>query len=533
MFQRGYAKEFSFEPLTKVYFGGKDGQGMHGNSMSLVVVLSAIALVILLLALINYNNLSVAQAGFRAKEAAVKKLLGTDNGALFRQFILESETLCFISFILAFGGSLLFEPVFNHLLNTQVSVMAHLNAGTIGVVILAVALLGLVAGLAPAFLITRFNPVDVVKGAFRKKTKGVYSKALICFQYTVAITLIVCTIVIWKQTDFMRNYNLGFNKENIISMGNQVSAEQKMALRSEFDKIPGVVGVSFVCGSPVDGGNNMSFSYKDKALSFQEFRVDSAFFGLMGIEVMKNNVADSKNGIWLNEAAVKALELPDQPLECNPYGGSSIPVYGVVKNFHFRDLTKEVGPAWLRPLGDGDGAWSILVKINATNPGKTFREVKAAYQEFIGGMPVDAQFIDQSIHQWYESNERTARLIGYFSALAIILSMMGILAMATYFIQQRIKEIGIRRVNGATIEEVLRMLVSSFMKWIVLAFVIACPIAWYAMTSWLNGFAYRTDLSWWVFGLAGAFAGCIALLVVGWESVKASTTNPVKSLKIE
>ena len=274
-------------------------------------------------------------------------------------------------------------------------------------------------------------------------------------------------------------------------MENQVSGAQKMALRSEFEKIPGVVGVSFVCGSPVDGGNNNSFSYKDKALSFQEFKVDTAFFSLLGIEVMKNDVAISKNGLWLNEAAVKALELPDRPVECNPYGGEAIPVFGVVKNFHFRDLTREVGPAWIKPLNDEEWPWSILVKINTTNPGKVFRQVQATYKEFIGGVPVEAMFMDQEISQWYESSERTARLIGYFSALAIVLSMMGILAMATYFIQQRVKEIGIRRVNGATVAEVLRMLVASFMKWIALAFVLACPIAWYAMSNWLDGFAYR------------------------------------------
>ena len=515
MFKRGYVKEFSFEPLTEIYFGGKDGQGIHGNSRTLVVVLSAIAFVILVLALINYNNLSIAQAGFRAKEAAVKKLLGTDSASLFRQFIWESEALCFISFILALGFSFLFQPIFNQLLSTHVSVATHLNIGTIGIAVLALALLGLVAGLAPAFLITRFNPIDVVKGAFRKKTKGVYSKALICFQYTVAIALVVCTAVIWRQTDFMRNYNLGFDKENIIWMENQVSGAQKMALRSEFEKIPGVVGVSFVCGSPVDGGNNNSFSYKDKALSFQEFKVDTAFFSLLGIEVMKNDVAISKNGLWLNEAAVKALELPDRPVECNPYGGEAIPVFGVVKNFHFRDLTREVGPAWIKPLNDEEWPWSILVKINTTNPGKVFRQVQATYKEFIGGVPVEAMFMDQEISQWYESSERTARLIGYFSALAIVLSMMGILAMATYFIQQRVKEIGIRRVNGATVAEVLRMLVASFMKWIALAFVLACPMAWYAMSNWLDGFAYRTDLNWWIFGMAGCFALCLVL----WQIV--------------
>lgn len=534
LYQRGYVKEFNFEPLTECYFGGKDEVGTHGNSQMLVTLLAAIALVILLLALINYNNLSVAQAGFRAKEASVKKLLGTDNRQLFRQFIGESMILCFISFGLAIVFSFLFQPMFNQLLNTHVVIGEHCNGMMILWAVLAVAVLGAIAGLAPAFLITRFNPVDVLKGAFRKKSKGVYSKALISFQYTIAIALIVCTIVIWKQTDFLRHYQLGFDRENVICIGNSgVSGAQKAALRSEFEKIPEVAGVSFVCGSPVDGGNNNSFTYRDRPLSFQVFKVDTAFFRLMGIEVKRNHVAMSPQGIWLNETGVKALELDSMPTECSFDGESSTPIFGVVKDFHFRDLTQEVGSAYFKPLQEGEWPWSILVKINSSDIGRTYKQVTDVYSQFTNGALVEAQFMDQTINQWYESSERTGRLIGYFSMLAIVLSMMGILAMAAYFIQQRVKEIGIRRVNGATVAEVLRMLVNSFMKWILLAFVLACPLAWYAMTQWLSGFAYRIDLSWWVFGVAGVCAAVIALLIVGWQSVKAAMVNPVHSLKNE
>lgn len=332
----------------------------------------------------------------------------------------------------------------------------------------------------------------------------------------------------------MRHYQLGFDQENVICIENSgVSGEQMEALRSEFEKIPEVVGVSFVCGTPVDGGNNNSFTYKDRSLSFQDFRVDTAFFRLMGIEVKRNNVAMSAQGRWLNEAGVKALELDSMPTECNFDGQGSIPILGVVKDFHFRDLTQEVGPAYFRPLGEKEWPWSILVKVSAVDIGRAYKQVTNTYKEFTNGALTEAKFMDQTINQWYEGSERTGRLIGYFSGLAIVLSMMGILAMAAYFIQQRVKEIGIRRVNGATVAEVLRMLVNSFMKWIVLAFVLACPVAWYAMTNWLSGFAYRIDLSWWIFGLAGMFAALIALLIVGWQSVKAAMVNPVHSLKNE
>lgn len=532
MYQRGYSKEFRFEPLTECYFGGVNGQGVHGNSKTLVVVLSAIAVVILILALINYNNLSVAQAGFRAKEAAVKKLLGTFNGNLFRQFIGESVFLCLFSFLLAFAFSLSLEPVFNQLLDTHINLLEHVTVGVVLFTLVAVGGLGVVAGLAPAFIITRFNPVDVVKGAFRKKTKGVYSKALICFQYTVAIALIISTLVILKQTDYMRHYDLGFEKENIVWLDNAISGSQKEALRSEFMKLPEVDGVSFVCGTPMDGGNNLSFDYQGKSVSFQVFVVDTAFFRMLNLKVKSTGAAFGQRGIWLNREAVRVLELGDSPVEFKP-DTLATPILGVTEDFHFRELTEKVGPAMLRPMQENQGPWSILVKIKGNDPVTTFAEVKKVYSRFIEGVPFESGFMNQRIDEWYERDARTAKLIGYFSILAIVLSVMGILAMATYFIQQRIKEIGIRRVNGATVTEVLRMLVTGFMKWIVLAFVLACPLAWYAMDSWLSGFAYRIGLSWWFFGLAGCFAAFVALLIVGWQSIKAAMTNPVNSLKTE
>ena len=206
---------------------------------------------------------------------------------------------------------------------------------------------------------------------------------------------------------------------------------------------------------------------------------------------------------------------------------------GVVPDFHFRDLTYKVGPALFLPLQEKEWPWCVLVKVDSPHLSEIFKQVIGTYGRFVEGNPFEAEFMDQTINQWYESNERTGRLIGYFSVLAIILSVMGILAMATYFIQQRVKEIGIRRVNGATVSEILRMLVESFMKWILLAFVLACPLAWYVVSHWLDGFAYRIDLNWWIFGIAGGFSAFIALIIVGWQSIKAARVNPVRSLKNE
>lgn len=535
MYKDNYRKQLILEPLKEVYWSDKWSFGTHHNSRTFVTVMIAIVAVILILALINYNNLSVARAGFRAKESAIKKLLGSHNSALFRQYITESVTLCYAAFALACLLSVSAVPWFNSLLEAHIVLQEEITLPNVLLALAGVGLIGLIAGLAPAWIIIRFNPVEVVKGAFRKKTKGVYSKMLISFQYFVAIALIICTLVIWKQTSFMRHYDLGFDKENVVYLDNKIANTQRDALESELKGIPGVQLVSFVQGTPIDGGNNQTmtdYAHTGKQISFQQFVVDSNFFKMMGIEVRASDAAYDPKGVWLSESAVKAIEAEGIPREF-AYYEEKRPVLGVVKDFHIRSLATKISPLIIMPLQPEDGCWSILVKIGSEDPAATFDQIKKTYSRFIDGAPFDSGFMDRTIDAWYEDSARTARLIGYFSVLAIVLCMMGILAMATYFTQQRVKEIGIRRVNGATIREVLQMLMGSFMKWIVLAFVAACPVAWYIMNRWLQDFPYRTEIAWWLFAGAGLTAFPVAALMVGWQSVRTATANPVEALKSE
>ncbi|EHP46714.1 ABC transporter permease [Odoribacter laneus] len=535
MYGDNYRKQLFLEPLKEVYWSSKATYGIQRNSRMFVSMMMAIVGVILILALINYNNLSVARVGFRAKESAIKKLLGSNNRALFRQFVTESVSLCYVAFILACIWVVSVTPWFNNLLKTHIELSQHITFTTVLFTLLGVGIIGVIAGIIPAFIISNFNPVAVVKGAFRKKTKGVYSKVLISFQYCVAITLIICTLVIWKQTDFMRNYKVGYNKENIIWLDNKISIGQKEALQSEFEQIPGVQFVSFVRGTPIDGGNNQTmtdYAGTGKQISFQRFEVDSNFFNMLDLQVISSGAAYDKDGVWLNETAVKAIEAQGMPQEFMYYD-QKCPVLGIVKDFHIDDLTNEIEPLIIAPIQPDQGFWTILVKISSENPAGTFENIKKTYSHFIDQKPFDSGFMDQTLNEWYESEAHTARLVGYFSLLAIVLCMMGILAMATYFIQQRIKEIGVRRVNGATINEILYMLVGSFMKWILLAFVLACPLSCYIMNRWLQDFAYRTNLGLWLFLGAGCMAFFIAALIVGWQSVKAASENPVKALQNE
>lgn len=532
LFRDKYATDFGFEPLTSAYWSKNTGQGgVHTNSWNFIVILIAIVIVILILAFINYTNLSVARAGFRAKEAAIKKLVGISNGALFRQFIRESVLLCVLSFLLAIVFSFFAVPLFNQILGAEIDLKGLFSGINAVVIVAGVILLGMISGFVPAFMIMRFNPMEVVKGSFRKKARGVYGKILICFQYAVTITLIICTLVIFRQTKYLQNYDLGFDRENVIRLQNRVGGSQKESLRSEFMKLPEVTMVSFVAGDPTDGGNNSSFIYNGKTVSFQIFMVDTFFFKMMDIHITPTDAAKSGRGIYLNRTAVKELELGDLPVEFT-YLDRKLPVLGITDDFHFRELTQKVGPAMIIPFQE-EWPWSILVKINSQNPGETFNRIKAVYSQFINGVPFESGFMDTTINQWYEQQERTARLIAWFAAVSVVLALMGILAMASYYIQQRVKEIGVRRVNGASIPEVLKMLISNFMVWVLVAFIIACPVAWYAMNNWLQNFPYRIGINPLIFIAVGLLVALGALLMVGWQSFKAATENPVHSLKSE
>ena len=546
-------KKVVVEPLEQIYFSPYGGGNRKYNSKGLVGVLIAVGSVILMLAIINYINLSIAQGGMRAKEMSVKKLLGSSRKMLFMQYITESVIMCLLAFVIACGLSILAEPLFNQLMNTHIEVMPLFFSWMFLAVLAVIVFIGVISGLVPAWIVTRFNAIEVMKGAFRKKTKGVYSKVLISFQYVVAIALTICTIVLVKQTHFMEYYDMGFKQENIARFSYVLDAAKKETLRNEVLKLAGVRDVAFVQGDPLDGGNNYSFDYEGRHLSFQTFNVDTSFFRMLGLQVTPTGISNvegreymrwtMRNGqtervvlreqsVWLNKEALRQLGLEGLPVEFK-VGNHTTSVRGIVNDFHIRDLSQKLEPVMIAPLQGPETPWTMLVQLQGDHQFATFDEIKKVYNQLSEGTPFEATFMDDAIRQWYSRTKRVSGMIGYLCGLDVLLSAIGILAMATYFIQQRIKEIGIRRVNGATIGEVLEMLMNSFIKWIVIAFVIACPIGYYAMNRWMMSFAYRTTIDRWVFDLAGILALCIAGIMICWQSWKAANTNPVEVLKSE
>jgi len=532
LFTQGFSKSVWFEPISEVYFSKEEGPAIKQNNRSTVYIFGAITLLILIIAIINYINLTVAQVGFRSKETAIKKLMGSSKQSILWQNIFESVFLCSVAALIGLGLAFIAEPFFNAQMDCNLNLKNQFNAPLIGSMLVMVAFTGLVSGIVPAIVSNQFNPVEVVKGALGRKTKTSYSKILISFQYGVAITLMITTWMIAKQSDFLQNYDLGFEQENLYWMDNTIDANQKGAFRDVLKSIPGVAEVSYSRGTPIDGGNNNSFEYKGKPVSFQLFDVDGAFFKMMSIQVTPTGVAHSKDGVWLNQAAVDLLELGKNPVSFKSHD-KEVPILGIIDNFNFQPLYQQIGPLMIRSLPDEYTPWSITLKLTGTDLTTTVEQIKKTQAKFTGGIPMESGFYSDTMNQWYSKEVKRAKLIGAFTLLAIIISSMGIFAMSLYYVQQKIKEIGIRKVNGARISEVLIMLNRDFVKWVIIAFVIATPVAYYAMNKWLQNFAYKTELSWWIFAMAGMLALGIALLTVSWQSWRAATRNPVEALRYE
>lgn len=532
IFKRGYATKLFLEPLSTIYFKAPSNGYVKSNNITFIRVLSAIVLLILFLSVLNYINLTVAQTNEKYKTSAIKQVLGNSKKQLIVQYLSESVIICLMASVLGFLLSLSAKPVFNKLLNTDLNYIIHFNTTLIVLSILVVFLIGIIAGIIPALLVARLNPVEAVKGLSRSKANLSYRNMLIGFQFTIAICLLICTSIIIKQTNFLSEFRPGFDKENILNIVNEISSDKRDVFKEQLKKIPGVEDVCYTAGSPLDGGNNDSFDYNGRPMSFQDFRVDTIFFSFFNIPYTKTGAAYSKDAIWLNEIATLECELGELPTSFKRYG-NELPVYGIVKKLHFNSLHEKIGPLIIRQLHPNAYAWDIFVKVNSNNVLTTVSSIKSEYENITNGMPIDCQFIDQKMNDWYTKEAKLKKIVGYFTILSILMAALGMLAIVSYYVKNNIKAIGIRKVNGARIREILAMLNLNFIQVVVISFIVASPIAWYAMGKWLETYAYKTEISWWIFILVGAATMIIALITVSMQSWRVASKNPVESLRYE
>jgi putative ABC transport system permease protein len=532
LYKMGFCKEVGLLPFNDLYFNTFSWSSLEHGNRTFVLLLLSVGLLILVFAVFNYINLTVAQAGQRAKEMATRRLLGSSRGELFARLIMESTMLTFISFIIGLFLAYAAVPFANKLLATKIYLADALTPTWIGGAVCLLLLIGLLAGLLPAVLISSAKPIDVVRGTFRRQTKMVFSKIFITFQNVITIATIAAALVMGLQIYHLIVAPLGYNKENILVVNNTCRSQNEIAaVLDELRRIPELT-VGQTCGTPFSGGNNLSGIYEGKSLSFQQLIMDSVAFQIFGLQIKQDNrVATSDRWSWyLTERAFKDLELPETAEVFHREESSPAPILGVLKDFHLRSVIHESSPLMFRFLVEKeDYPWEFLVKVQG-DPFAAYEKV-CKVMEKVTGVDCRAKYLEQQVQDSFETQIRMVKIITVFAIIAILISLLGLLAMSTYFIQQRSQEVAIRKVFGSDNKAILIRLISNFLIYVGIAFIIATPLSWYFMNQWLADYSYQISLSPFIFLTAGLFCLLISFLAVFFQSWRAANANPVDSVK--
>ncbi len=531
----GYWKEVKLIPLEDIYFSDIliNGETIRRGDYALVMILISVGLLILIFAVINYINLTVAQTGFRAKEMASRRLLGASRGEIFSKFILESIVICAFAFAIGLLLAAALQNEAGNLLGRRLDVFGGMSWTTAVIYIASIVLLGIISGVIPALFISRYKPIDVVKGSFRLRSKMAFSKVFIVFQNVITISLIAAALTMLLQTRHLTEAPLGWNTENIISVSTAGfrSNDEIDTFRSELRQLASVKEVALSRGVPHRQWNAIARQYKEKMVTLQMFESDPAFFRMLGFEVLNRTGLAATDGYWLDETAKFELELGDNDVEVR-LGSLVIPVLGTVKNFRLLNILRPDADAVLiKIVQDSENfiPWHTLVEVQG-DPEAAFADVRDVYER-LTGLEFEGRFIEDEISENYGTMRQTYTIVTIFTLIAILISMLGLLAMSTYFIQQRASEIAVRKVFGSTRGEMLRRLVFNFMRLVLIAFVLSVPMIWLVLRWWLSSYSYRISLSPWIFIVAGAFAFLTAFVTVLWQSSRAANANPIKATK--
>lgn len=514
-----------------MYFS-QAGWPLKGGDKRFVLILTSVGLVILIFSIINYINLTMAQSGFRAKEMALRRLLGSERTMLFMRLLFESFVMVLVSFGVGILLAGCFVPFVNDLLQTNISLRILLTPAGIGAMAAVIAVLSVLSGLLPAVMISNTKSIEVVRGTFRRRTKMTFSKVFITLQNVVTIVMIACALTMYLQIRHLIDAPLGYRTENIIDMWNNFdNPEQSGVFRNEVRQLACVRRVAVSQGTPFNRGNNYSGSYEGKNISSQNINGDSTFFSMLGLEIIRNNRLAPGEGAFVNEEFLRQTGLSEEA-PCFHYYDREIKIAGVIKDFQMANITHVKEPVFMKVQKEADiNAWNILIEVQG-DPYEAYREIASVYQR-ITDREFEGKYIDQQVMDSFDSQRRTAKIVTLFAGIAVLISLLGLLAMSTYFIRQRLKEVAVRKVFGSTTNEVMRRLVRTFLSYVGMAFVVAVPLIWYFMSGWLSDYAYRISLSVWIYLTAFVFCLIISFLTVFWQALRAARTNPVKSLRSE
>jgi putative ABC transport system permease protein len=534
LYMRGIFDRVDFVPLPEVYFSGIEQAGLvNSGDRTFVLVLLSVGILILLFAVINYINLTVAQTGFRAKEMATRRLLGSSRGELFARLILESTLLSFISFAVGLFLAFAFKDYAAYLLEKPLDVEGFISPVSIAVSLLLIAVLGVLSGLLPATVISNAKPIDVMKGSFRSKNKMVFSKVFITFQNGITIALIAASLTMILQVRHLTNAPLGYRTDNIIDINmDGIEDRQTMqTLANELKSLAAVRQISFCQATPFSKGSNQTVLYEGRNISTEHLSGDENYFDILGIEIVRDNGLEPGKGYYFNQYAFKEFQLPEDVPSILIHEQEYL-VAGVVRDFQLSDITAKQQAVLMRERKfDSFSPWTILVEVQG-DAATAYRELEAVYER-VTHQEFNGQFIDRQVEERFAAQTRLSTIISLFCGVAILISFLGLLAMSTYFIRQRSREIAVRKVFGSENSEVLRRLVFSFLSYVVVAFVVATPVVWYVMRQWLADYDYRITLSPLIFIAAGLFCLLISFVTVFWQSYIAANSNPVNSLKAE
>jgi len=540
----GFRIQLGIQRFDDLYLHSNFTNGkLDGGRIEYVRLFSIVAIFILLIACINFMNLTTARSVKRSKEIGVRKVVGAFRSSLIRQFIGEAVLLAFLSMIIALLLVLLLLPAFNTLTQKQISF--PFSNGVFWLSIIGLTLItGIISGSYPALFLSSFNPVLVLKSTLKLGSGATwFRKGLVVFQFVLSIVLIIGTIIVTKQINYTQTKNLGYDRENLIYIPLEGDLpRQYQVFKEQAMNLPGIKYVSRISQTPTEiqnGTLGVDWDGKDEATKpmFTQAAIGYDFIKTMNITVLngrdfsKDFVTDSVAYI-VNEQAMKKIAYKDPIGKRLTFWGKKGTIVGVIKDFHFNSLRVPINSLVLR-LGETDDYGQALVKTQAGKTKDALAGLEKLYRQLNPKFPFTYQFSDEEYQKLYTSEIMVGKLANCFAFLAIFISCLGLLGLAMFTAQQRTKEIGIRKVLGAGIASVFGLLSKEFLLLVLIALVIASPIAWYMMSKWLRDFAYRTEINWWIFVMAGIVAIVIALATISFQAIKAAVANPVKSLRTE
>ncbi|MBB3057123.1 ABC transporter permease [Mucilaginibacter gotjawali] len=529
--------KLSLTPLEDIHLQSNRQRELSANgNIQYVYIFSAIAIFILVLACINFMNLSTARSANRAREVGVRKVLGSTRRHLVAQFLAESLIVTLAAAIIAVVIALLLLPFFNQVSGKELSISRHTFTWLLPALLVIIVVVGILAGAYPAFFLSAFQPVHVLKGKLSAGFKGSKLRSfLVVFQFAISIFLIIGTLVVYNQLNYIQNKSLGFSRDQVLIVKNVTTLKDPKILKQEIKQIPGVVNATLTSFLPTGTLRfpNVFNASSGKNIQGEYWTVDEDYISTMGMKLVSgrnfsNQFATDSSAMIINETAARMLGYNGSPAERI---NTKYHIIGVVKDFNFSSLRDNVTPLFMVMAPD----WmaSLSIKVNTTDLPALMGRIESTWKQLSPNQHFEYSFMDEDFNALYSNEQRMGQLFIIFTTLAIIIACLGLFGLAAYAAEQRNREIGIRKVLGANVSTIVTMLSGDFMKLALISILISSPLAWLAMEKWLQSYAYREQIHWWVFAITALGALLIAFITISFQSIKAAMANPVESLKNE